>query len=268
MENLISKKNSKTITSLELLEQINFFRKKEGNKSVLRHDTLLNIIRDEFEEEIGLQKILETPYIHPQNKQKYPMYTLTLNQAKQVLIRESKAVRKAVIQYIEKLEKELKNSFDFETLTEDEKRLYLRHNIKEQNKILFDTAKNCGVTNYGKFNNYGYQGLYGGETAKDIKRRKGIDENKDILDFMYSTEAAANLFRITQTDERLKRGDITTEEKANTKHYEIGAKVRQTMIDISGIAPEKLPTPEKSVKEIEQQKKKQLKLDSKTKKLK
>lgn len=174
----------------------------------------------------------------------------------------------AYINEFNRMEQELKNSFDFETLTEDEKRLYLRHNIKEQNKILFDTAKNCGVTNYGKFNNYGYQGLYGGETARDIKRRKGIDENKDILDFMYSTEAAANLFRITQTDERLKRGDITTEEKANTKHYEIGAKVRQTMIDISGIAPEKLPTPEKSVKEIEQQKKKQLKLDSKTKKLK
>lgn len=165
----------------------------------------------------------------------------------------------AYINEFNKMEQELKNSFDFEKLAEDEKRLYLRNNIKSQNKILFDTAKNCGVTNYGKFNNYGYQGLYGGENAKDIKRRKGIDEKEDILDFMYSTEAAANLFRITQTDERLKHADITTEDKANEKHYEIGKKVRQTMIDISGIAPEELPTPEKSVKEIERQNKKQLK---------
>ena len=84
---------------------------------------------------------------------------------------------------------------------------------------------------------------------------------------MYSTEAAANLFRIIQTDERLKIGDITNEDKANEKHYEIGKKVRQTMIDISGIAPEKLPTPEKSIKEIEQKKKKQLESNSKNNKL-
>lgn len=89
-----------------------------------------------------------------------------------------------------------------------------------------------------------------------------------IKKFMYSTEAAANLCRITQTDERLKHADITTEDKANEKHYEIGKKVRQTMIDISGIVPEKLPTPEKSVKEIEQQNKKQLKSDSKSNKFK
>lgn len=173
----------------------------------------------------------------------------------------------AYINEFNKMEQELKISFNFESLTEDERRIFLRNNIKEQNKILFDTAKNCGVNNYGKFNNYGYQGLYDGETAKDIKRRKKIDEKEDILDYMYSTEAAANLFRITQTDERLKIGDITNEDKANEKHYEIGKKVRQTMIDISGIAPEKLPTPEKSIKEIEQKKKKQLESNSKNNKL-
>lgn len=97
-----------TITSLELVKQINLFREMEGNRAVLRHDTLLDIIRDEFSEEIGLQKILETPYIHPQNNQKYPMFILTYNQAKQVLVRESKAVRRAVITYVEELEQHIK----------------------------------------------------------------------------------------------------------------------------------------------------------------
>lgn len=95
------------ITSLELLEQINFFRKQEGIKADLRHDTLLNVIRNEFDEEISVQKILETHYIHPQNKQQYPMFVLSLNQAKQVLVRESKYVRRAIIQYIEKLEQQI-----------------------------------------------------------------------------------------------------------------------------------------------------------------
>lgn len=105
---LIKKENKETITSLELVEQINLFRSKDGSKAILRHDTLLDIIRDEFSEEIGLQKILETHYIHPQNKQKYPMFILTFSQAKQVLVRESKAVRKAVIKYLEELENKLR----------------------------------------------------------------------------------------------------------------------------------------------------------------
>ncbi|HFA9665333.1 MAG: hypothetical protein HG435_007225 [Capnocytophaga sp.] len=94
----------KTITSLELVEQINLFRKEEGKETELRHDTLLNIIRDEFEEEIGLQKILETHYIHPQNKQKYPMFELSITQGKQVLLRESKFVRRHVVAWLERFE--------------------------------------------------------------------------------------------------------------------------------------------------------------------
>lgn len=108
MKEIIEKRNKDAITSLELVEQINLFRSKDGSKAVLRHDTLLDIIRDEFSEEIGLQKILETHYIHPQNKQKYPMFILTFSQAKQVLVRESKAVRKAVIKYLEELENKLR----------------------------------------------------------------------------------------------------------------------------------------------------------------
>ena len=98
----------KTITSLELVEQINLFRKEEGKETSLRHDTLLNIIRDEFEEEIGLQKILETHYIHPQNKQKYPMFELTIAQGKQVLLRESKFVRRHVVAWLERFEEATK----------------------------------------------------------------------------------------------------------------------------------------------------------------
>ena len=112
MENLITIRQGvtsrRTITSLELVEQINLFRKEEGKETSLRHDTLLNIIRDEFEEEIGLQKILETQYTHPQNKQKYPMFELTIAQGKQVLLRESKFVRKRVVEWLESLEQAIK----------------------------------------------------------------------------------------------------------------------------------------------------------------
>ena len=93
---------------------------------------------------------------------------------------------------------------EYKLLDEDEKRLYTRQNVKDKNKYLFDTAKSAGVKNYGRFNNYGYRGLYNGETAKDIAKRKGISEKEDILDYMSSTELAANLFRITQTDEVIK----------------------------------------------------------------
>lgn len=108
MDELMKIQNSNKITSLEILEQINLFREEESNKKELRHDTLLGIIRDEFEEEISLQKILESKYTNSRGKQ-YPMFELTLNQAKQILVRESKYVRKAVIQYIETLENKLKS---------------------------------------------------------------------------------------------------------------------------------------------------------------
>lgn len=104
---LIKKENKETITSLELVEQINLFRSKDGSKAILRHDTLLDIIRDEFSEEISLQKILESKYKNERGRE-YPMFILTFSQAKQVLVRESKAVRKAVIKYLEELENKLR----------------------------------------------------------------------------------------------------------------------------------------------------------------
>ncbi len=142
----------------------------------------------------------------------------------------------------------------YQNLSEDEKRLYTRINVRNKNKYLFDTAKQAGVTNYGKFNNYGYRGLYNGETAQDIARRKGIDEKKeDILDYMGSTELAANLFRITQTDELLKKNNVNNEQDACVTHHKVGCAVRQTIKKLGGTMPEELPTPEKSIRELEKE---------------
>ena len=152
---------------------------------------------------------------------------------------------------------------EYEQLSEDEKRLYTRKNDKDKNKYLFDTAKLAGVKNYGKFNNYGYRGLYNGETAKDIANRKGISEKEDILDYMSSTELAANLFRITQTDEVLKNKNIDNEDDACKTHHNVGQAVRQTIKRIGGTMPEDLPTPSKSAKQIEKEKNKQLKANDK-----
>lgn len=139
-------------------------------------------------------------------------------------------------------------------LSEDEKRLYTRINVKNKNKYLFDTAKKAGVNNYAKFYDYGYKGLYNGETAKQIAKRKGIDpEKEDILDYMGSTELAANLFRITQTDEVLKNKNVNNEDDACKTHHAVGQAVRQTIKKIGGTMPEKLPTPEKSIKELEKE---------------
>lgn len=143
---------------------------------------------------------------------------------------------------------------EYEQLSEDDKRLYTRNNVKDKNKYLFDTAKLAGVKNYGKFNNYGYKGLYNGETAKDIAKRKGISSKNDILDYMSSTELAANLFRITQTDDVLKNKQIKNEKDACITHHQVGKAVRDTIKKIGGTMPEELPTPEKSAKQIEKEK--------------
>lgn len=146
---------------------------------------------------------------------------------------------------------------EYNKLSEDEKRLYTRINIKNKNKILFDTAKNVGVKNYGKFNDYGYMGLYGGETAKDIAKRKGIDSNsQEILDYMGSTELAANLFRITQTDEVLKNNDVKGKKNACNTHHMVGQAIRQTIIRVGGTTPEKLPTPKNLFGKLKKRKQK------------
>ena len=148
---------------------------------------------------------------------------------------------------------------EYGMLTEDEKRFYQRNLTRKGNYSLNQTAKKAGVKNFDKFHNSGYKGLYNGETADDIAKRKGLRYREDILDNMGSEELAANLFRITQTESRLKRDKVDTEKKANKTHYEVGKKVRKAIADIGGTMPEDLPTPKKSLKQLEKENKKSLK---------
>ena len=150
----------------------------------------------------------------------------------------------------------------YDELSEDQKRLDIRKEMKAHNKSLAEAAQKAGVIksyDFAIFQNYGYQGLYGGLGAKEIHARKGLKENEQILDHMGSTELAANLFRATQTDEKLRRENIRGKEKANQTHYEVGRKVRQTIAELGGTMPEDLPTPEKSIRQIESEQKKRLK---------
>ena len=133
----------------------------------------------------------------------------------------------------------------FEQLGEANKRLFIRGEVKKHNKKLFDTAKQAGVNNFGKFNNFGYLGLYGLD-ADQIKEKKKIGKD-NILDRAVATELAANLFRITQTDEKIKKDNIKGDHSASQTHFMVGGKVRQTIKDIGGILPEELPT-EKHIK--------------------
>lgn len=141
----------------------------------------------------------------------------------------------------------------FEQLSEAEKRLFIRGEVSDSNKKLFKTARRAGVTKFGLFNDAGYKGLYG-MPLSDIERRKGIKKG-ELLDKAGSTELAANLFRITQTDEKIKKDSVYGGEAASRTHFMVGGKVRQTIKDIGGILPEELP-PEKHIKEIKKEIKK------------
>ena len=155
----------------------------------------------------------------------------------------------------------------FNQLDEDNKRLVIRGDIKQWNQMLLEAAHNAGViTNeeYAEFQNAGYMGLYGGLTVDDIHKRKHLKENEKILDFMGSTELIANLFRISQTEEKLKKDKVHSCSKATATHYEVGSKVRKAIEDIGGTMPEDLPRPEKSINQIEKEQLKRLK-DKKTK---
>ena len=143
---------------------------------------------------------------------------------------------------------------EYSELTEDEKRFYQRNLTKKGNFSLNQTAKDAGVKNFDQFHNFGYKGLYNGETADDIAKRKGLRYREDILDNMGSDELIANLFRISQTEQKLKRENIKTEKSANSTHYEVGKEVRNTIEKLGGTMPENLPTPKKSLKELEKEK--------------
>ena len=147
---------------------------------------------------------------------------------------------------------------EYSMLTEDEKRFYQRDLTRKGNYSLNQTAKKAGVKNFDRFHNSGYKGLYNGETADDIAKRKGLRYREDILDNMGSEELAANLFRITQTESKLKRDNISTEKEANRTHYNIGKNIREVIAKNGGTMPEDLPTPKKSLKQLEKENKKSL----------
>lgn len=156
---------------------------------------------------------------------------------------------------------ELEEDSEFRQLDESEKRILLRNELREHNKQLVEAAKQAGVESnldFAIFQNHGYQGLYGGLSAKDIHHRKGLKKSHKILDYMGSTELAANLFRATQAEEKLRREAIEGKREANQAHYEVGEKVRQTIKELGGTMPEDLPTPEDSVAKLEKEKNKRL----------
>ena len=150
-------------------------------------------------------------------------------------------------------EQELSENFD--SLSEDAKRLAIRNELKKHNSMLADAAHDAGVVeqrDYAIFQNYGYKGLYGGLGAKEIHNKKGLKKSQKILDYMGSTELAANLLRATKTEEKLRRDNIKGKQEANQTHYHVGKKVRETIKELGGTMPEDLPTPKSSIKEIEQ----------------
>ena len=157
---------------------------------------------------------------------------------------------------------ELIEEADYQTLkTEEEKRLFLRNQLKLHNKQLAGVAKNAGVIqplDYAIFQDHGYKGLYGGLTSRDIHERKGLKKGQQILDHMGSTELAANLFRATQTEDKLKRDQVKDKLIANQTHYEVGKKVRKTIEEIGGTMPENLPSAQ-SIKSIEKKQQKKIK---------
>jgi len=159
---------------------------------------------------------------------------------------------------------ELEDEDSFKQLKEEEKRLFLRNELKEHNKQLVATAQDAGVkTNldFAIFQNHGYRGLYGGLDARGIHLQKGLKKSHKILDYMGSTELAANLFRATQTEEKLKRDNVQGKRDANKTHYDVGKKVRDTIKELGGEMPENLPTPEKSLMKVEREQKKLEKKD-------
>ena len=145
---------------------------------------------------------------------------------------------------------------EYDSLSDDEKRFYQRKLTRQGNYTLQRVASAAGVKNMAEFHNAGYKGLYNGETADDIAKRKGLRYREDILDNMGSVELSANLFRISQTEEKLRKDNIQTEKGACNTHNKIGKIVRKAIADIGGMMPEEMPTPKKSLKELERERKK------------
>lgn len=145
---------------------------------------------------------------------------------------------------------------EYTKLSEDDKRFYNRNITKKGNYQLNQVAKKAGVKNFDQFHNAGYKGLYNGETANDIAKRKKLRYREDILDNMSSDELATNIFRISQTKQKIENENIQGENNAKNAHYQIGKNVRKFIAKNGGTMPEKLMTPKKSLKELEKERKK------------
>ena len=211
-----------------------------------------------FEHFVGADKTIQMPKGATKNIKEYKLTRYAC-----YLIAQNGDPRKEVIALAQtyfaiQTRKQEISEKEYSLLTEDEKRFYQRNLTRKGNYSLNQAAKNAGVKNFDKFHNSGYKGLYNGETADDIAKRKGLRYREDILDNMGSEELAANLFRITQTESKLKRDKISTEKEANKTHYNIGKNIREVIAKNGGTMPEDLPTPKKSLKQLEKENKKSL----------
>lgn len=240
-------------TALEYSEWRNF--KKVIDKAMLACESSDNMVLDHF---VDVNKMVEIG-----SDTERSINDIALSRYACYLIVQNGDPRKKVIAFgqtyfaVKTRQQELIENF--ESLDEDTKRLAIRKEMIEHNKLLVAAAKDAGVEtqkDYAIFQNAGYRGLYGGLTASDIKSRRNLGKNENILDHMGYEELAANLFRATQAEAKLRRENIQGKENANAAHYEVGKAVRDTIKGLGGTMPEDLPTPTKSIKQIEREQKK------------
>ena len=238
--------------ALEYTEWRNF--KKVIDKAMLACETSENAVSDHF---VDVNKTIEMPKTASKK-----IDDMALSRYACYLIVQNGDPRKKVIAFgqtyfaVKTRQQELIENF--ESLDEDTKRLAIRKEMIEHNKLLVAAAKDAGVEtqkDHAIFQNAGYKGLYGGLTAGDIKSRRNLGKSENILDHMGYEELAANLFRATQAEAKLRRENIQGKENANAAHYEVGKAVRDTIKGLGGTMPEDLPTPTKSIKQIEREQK-------------